>query len=275
MPELPEVETIVRELIASHIVGKQIVHAHVYWTRIIDTPTAENFVRLVKDQVIKKIERRGKYLVFTLSHEILLVHLRMTGKFEFVAKNSPVKKHEHVRLIFEDGTILRYEDPRKFGRWSLFKDAAEKMNKLGVEPLSPEFTLVVFQNLLQNRASQIKSFLLNQKYIVGLGNIYVDEALWEAKIHPQRLTNSLTDSEIKHLHKAIQKVLNAGIDNLGTSLGTGQGNYFSVSGKRGGHQHHLNVFRQNGKPCPLCGTIIVKTVLAQRGTHFCPQCQKK
>lgn len=273
MPELPEVETIVRELIASHLVGKQIVNAHVYWPRIVDTSSVEKFINQVQGQRIKKIGRRGKYIVFKLSEDTLLVHLRMTGKFEFISKNAPVEKHEHVRLIFNDGSVLRYEDPRKFGRWSLLKDASEKMDKLGLEPLSPEFTHEAFEGLLQNHSSQIKPFLLNQKYIAGIGNIYVDEALWEAKIHPQRLTKSLTAQEINRLHQAIQKVLNIGIKNLGTSLGTGQGNYFSVSGRRGGHQHHLNVFRQDGQACPRCGAAILKTTVAQRGTHFCPVCQ--
>ena len=274
MPELPEVETIVRELKASKLENKKIAKAYVYWPRIVDTSSPEDFVKKMKNQSIKKIERRGKYLVFTLNDYTLLVHLRMTGKFLFTTKEIPVDKHEHVRLVFNDGTVLRYEDPRKFGRWSLYKDATEKMNQLGLEPFSSEFTFSAFKSLLQKHSSKIKPFLLNQKYIAGLGNIYVDEALWEAKIHPLKSTSSLSDTEIKNLHKAIQKVLTIGINNLGTSLGQGKGNYFSVSGRRGGHQHHLNVFRQDGKTCARCGHQIIKTVVAQRGTHFCPECQK-
>lgn len=276
MPELPEVETIVRELISSDLIGKQIASAYVYWARIVETPSSEQLIRQLQNQRIQKVERRGKYLVFTLSsNETLLVHLRMTGKFEWIEKNAPVNKHEHVRLVFTDGTALRYQDPRKFGRWSLFEDVSEKMDKLGLEPLSSEFTAQALTRLLQNHSSRIKPFLLDQKYIAGLGNIYVDEALWEAKIHPQRQADSLTIQEIKRLHAAIQKVLNKGIKNQGTSLGTGQGNYFSVSGRRGGHQHQLKVFRQDGQACPRCGNAIVKIVVAQRGTHFCPICQKE
>jgi formamidopyrimidine-DNA glycosylase len=274
MPELPEVETIVRELIACKLENKKITKAYVYWPRIVDTSSSEDFVKKIQNQSIEKIERRGKYLVFTLNDYTLLVHLRMTGKFQFITKENAVDKHEHVRLIFNDGTVLRYEDPRKFGRWSLYQDATEKMSQLGLEPLSAAFTMQAFKNLLRKHSSQIKPFLLNQKHIAGLGNIYVDEALWEAKIHPLRATNSLSDNDIKNLHKAIQKVLNSGIDNLGTSLGNGKGNYFNVSGQRGGHQHHLNVFAQDGKTCARCGKLIMKTVVAQRGTHFCPQCQK-
>ena len=274
MPELPEVETIVRELNEALIIGKKIEKCHVYWHKIIDTSDAEEFTQKIEHQIIKKIERRGKYLVFTLSHYTLLVHLRMTGKFEILSPKAPVKKHEHVRLIFSDLTALRYEDTRKFGRWSLFEDATEKMSQLGLEPLSSSFTLGALEALLTKHSAQIKPFLLNQKHIAGLGNIYVDEALWEAKLHPQRSTQSLKKSEIKELHHAIQKVLQVGVKNLGTSLGTGQANYYSVSGRRGGHQHHLNVFRQNGRKCPRCQSVIVKTVVAQRGTHFCPTCQQ-
>lgn len=274
MPELPEVETIVRELKALSLVGKQIKEAQVFWERIVEAPQAKKFVQLLQNQIIDHIERRGKYLVFTLSDYTLLVHLRMTGKFEFISKNAPINKHEHVRLIFTDDSTLRYEDPRKFGRWSLIKDVKEKMSTLGLEPLSSDFTLEAFGGLLKNHSSKIKPFLLNQKYIAGLGNIYVDEALWEAKIHPQRLTNSLTLFETKQLHKAIIKVLTIAIKNLGTSLGTGKGNYLNVSGQSGGHQYHLNVFRQNGKACPRCKSRISRTIVAQRGTHFCPECQR-
>lgn len=275
MPELPEVETIVQELIASKIVGKQILQVHVHWNKIIETPGAEEFIQTIKNQAIQHLERRGKYLVFTLSMGVLFVHLRMTGKFELIEKKEPVAKHEHVRLIFSDGTCLRYLDPRKFGRWSYHQNSEKKMEQLGLEPLGSQFTLTAFKKLLLERHAKIKPFLLNQKYIAGLGNIYVDEALWEAKIHPLRLSHTLTDSEIKALHQAIQHVLKKGIENLGTSLGSGQGNYYSVSGKRGGHQYQLKVFRQEGKVCQRCGDKILKIVVGQRGTHLCPTCQKE
>lgn len=274
MPELPEVETIVRELNAAHLVEKKIEDAYIYWKKIVDTSTAEEFIQQIRKQSIKKITRRGKYLVFTLTQDTLLVHLRMTGRFEIVQKNTPVNKHEHVRLIFSDGTVLRYEDPRKFGRWSLFHDASEKINTLGLEPLSKEFSVEALKKLLNNRPTPIKAFLLNQKFIAGMGNIYVDEALWKAKIHPQTPAKSITGPEIRLLHHAIQDVLQAGIENLGTSLGTGKGNYYNVSGQRGGHQNHLNVFRKNNQKCSRCHSIILKIVLAQRGTHYCPTCQQ-
>lgn len=157
----------------------------------------------------------------------------------------------------------------------LAKEAAEKLGQLGLEPLSSEFTLPAFKKLLQSHSSQIKPFLLNQKHVAGIGNIYVDEALWQAKIYPQRLTDSLTEHEIRQLHQAIQETLKKGIENEGTSLGNGLGNYYSTSGRRGGHQHHLNVFRREGQACPRCKHTIKKIVVAQRGTHICPKCQKR
>lgn len=275
MPELPEVETIVRELLANQLIGKRISSISVHWERIVETPKVAQFIKDLQNETILDVKRRGKYIVFILSRSTLLVHLRMTGRFQFINKNMPINKNEHVRLTFSDGTGLRYEDPRKFGRWSLWTDATEKMNELGIEPLSTDFTVRTFKDILQTHSSQIKPFLLNQKYIAGLGNIYVDEALWEAKIHPQRLTNSLSHSETSLLHKAIINVLNRGIENLGTSLGTGKGNYVSVTGKRGGNQYQLKVFRQQGQKCSRCGHAIIKTVVAQRGTHLCPNCQKR
>lgn len=274
MPELPEVETIVSELQSSDIIGKKIIQAHIYWPRIVETPSSKEFVKKITGQCIINIERRGKYIVFHLSKSTLLVHLRMTGKFLFNEEKEPVDKHEHVRLILSEGTILSYQDTRKFGRWSLYDDATEKLGQLGLEPLSKAFTEKALEGLLQNHSSQIKPFLLNQRHLVGLGNIYVDESLWEAKIHPQRLTNSLSKSEVQILHRAIQHVLQVGVENQGTSLGKGKGNYFSVSGRRGGHQHKLQVFRQDGRECPRCHELIKKTVVAQRGTHYCPICQK-
>lgn len=170
--------------------------------------------------------------------------------------------------------ILHYDDQRKFGKWYLLNNPEPIFAKLGLEPLAEEFTLAAFKNAISKRSSPLKPFLLNQRYIVGLGNIYVDEALWEAKIAPTRRVNTLSSSEIKALHKAILHVLAEGIANMGTSLGSKQANYFSVSGRRGEHQKQLKVFRRDGLPCPRCHSKIIKIKLAQRGTHLCPSCQK-
>lgn len=275
MPELPEVETIVKDLKLAGLIGKKIVQAHIYWPRIIEAPAAQTFISKVEKQTIKNIRRRAKYIVIDLSHGTLLIHLRMTGKFNILSALAPPDKHEHVRLVFDDKTILSYLDPRKFGRWSWYEDPTEKLEQLGFEPLSKEFTLAALKKLIHQHSTQIKPFLLNQKYVAGLGNIYVDEALWRAKIHPQTLANELNENEIKHLHEAIKHVLEIGVKNQGTSLGLGKGNYFSVSGRRGGHQNHLKVFRRDGEACPRCQEIIKKIIVTQRGTHFCPRCQIK
>ena len=275
MPELPEVETITREMREAHLEGRSILRVRSFWEGVHAPHSAKKLNDMLAKQSITKISRRGKYIVITLSKNVLLIHLRMTGKFSILEHDEPPLKHEHIRLYLDDGRILRYEDQRKFGRWTLVEKSEEKLlSQLGLEPLSPEFTLEAFKKCLLGKRVRAKPFLLNQKYIAGMGNIYVDEALWEAKIHPQRLIGDLTEKEIKDLHKAIPKVLKKGIKNLGTSLGASRANYFSVSGRRGGNQYQLNVFRQQGLPCPICSTIVCKTKVSQRGTHFCPNCQK-
>jgi len=275
MPELPEVETIVQELCSAELIGKHIDKAVVYWHRSIAIPSCEEFPDQISGQTIQQIQRRGKFIVLTLTKDTLLIHLRMTGKI-LISNNSqePIHKHERVRLYLNDGRILRYEDQRKFGKWYLLLEPQETLKKLGVEPLSKEFTLEFLEKIIQKHSVSIKSFLLNQKFIAGLGNIYVDEALWLAQVHPLRKANSLNQLEKKALHFAIIQVLKIGIENTGTSLGKHRGNYMGTTGRQGSNQHALNVFRRDGEPCPRCQTTIAKIVVAQRGTHLCPFCQK-
>ena len=268
MPELPEVETIVRELNESHLADKKILDVTVFWNRTIAVPAVDQFLKTIKQQKILKIQRLGKYIVFQLSEGYLLVHLRMTGKFLF---NQP-DQHERLRLYLDDGRILYYADQRKFGRFSLVK-TLDQIGNVGIDPLTKAFTFDALKTILKGHSRQLKPFLLDQKYISGLGNIYVDEALWEAKLNPKRLSDTLSDKEIQALHIGIPKVLEKGVKNLGTSLGALRSNYFSVSGRRGGNQYGLNVFRRDGEPCPRCGHTIIKLKLAQRGTHICPHCQ--
>lgn len=270
MPELPEVETIVKELNLADLIGKKIVKAEVYWARSAEPSL---FSSEIKGQTILSIQRRGKYIVFSLNRDTLLVHLRMTGKF-FIKKGVPPTPHERIRLHLEDGRALCFEDQRKFGRFYLLEKPQEKLGQIGVEPLSPSFTRERLKELLQGRRSALKPLLLDQRLIAGLGNIYADEALWEAKLHPLTPADRLSSLEIAALHKAIQKVLRKGVENMGTTLGNAQANYYSVSGRKGRNQDQLNVFRQEGKPCPRCQTPIQKIRVAQRGTHFCPVCQK-
>lgn len=273
MPELPEVETVVKDLNKSLLIGVKISSVEVFWTRTIATLEISDFLKRIRNQTIERITRRGKFIVMTLTNYTLLVHLRMTGKFS-LSKGKEVTPHERVRVHLNDGRFLHYEDQRKFGKWYLVENPEDKFGLLGIEPLSKEFTLEAFQNILKKSTQQIKPFLLNQRHIVGLGNIYADEALWEAKIHPKRTVQSLKQKEIKELHQAIPKVLKLGIAHMGTSLGSKLANYFSVNGRRGGNQTQLKVFRRDGLLCSRCQTVVAKIKLAQRGTHFCPHCQK-
>lgn len=268
MPELPEVETIAFELNENQLIGKKILKSEVLFPRTIGSLSIDQFQKTVESQIILSIYRRGKYIVFQLSSGYLLVHLRMTGKFLFTLPSH----HERVRLYLDDGRILYYADQRKFGRFYLDKNL-DRIKNIGIDPLSKSFTFDVLKALLNNHSRLIKSFLLDQKYISGLGNIYVDEALWEAKIKPQRQTGQLSEEEIQALYIAIPKVVERGIKNLGTSLGSHRSNYFSVSGKRGGYQYKLNVFRRDGESCSRCGHTIIKLRVSQRGTHLCPNCQ--
>jgi formamidopyrimidine-DNA glycosylase len=273
MPELPEVETIVRELREAALIGIKIDKAIVFWDRSIANLISHQFCQKIASQSILGIERRGKFLVFKLTHDTLLVHLRMTGKFLIANQECEVHPHERVRLYLSDNRVLRYEDQRKFGKWYLTCHPEQYLDKLGLEPLSEEFTLKALKSCLKGCNRKIKPFLLDQHYIVGLGNIYVDEALWSAKIHPLRTIQTFTEEEIANLHQSIIKVLKRGVKNIGTSLGAARANYFSVSGRRGNNQQALEVFRREGLPCSRCQTIIQKIVVAQRGTHFCPNCQ--
>lgn len=273
MPELPEVETIVRELREASLIGLQIIKAIVFWDRSIANLNNDQFCRKIVSQVILDIQRRGKFLVFVLSHDTLLVHLRMTGKFLIANEERETHSHERIRLYLSDERILRYEDARKFGKWSLTSNPEEILGKLGLEPLSEDFTLHALERCLKGRNRQIKPFLLDQHQVAGLGNIYVDEALWKAKIHPLRTANTLTEREIGRLHQSIIEVLKKGIENTGTSLGAARANYFSVNGRRGSNQTALKVFRREGLACLRCNATIKKIVVGQRGTHFCPNCQ--
>jgi|688.fasta_scaffold13379_5 formamidopyrimidine-DNA glycosylase len=274
MPELPEVETIVRELNASHLIGLKIEEVNVFWERSIADPKAEEFASKLIHEKVLKISRRGKFIVFTLSHYTLLLHLRMTGKLSFSNDTKLRSSHERVQLKFNNGMVLHYEDQRKFGKWYLLEHPEAKLGSLGLEPLSKEFSLPTFKDILKKSSQQIKPFLLDQSHLVGLGNIYADEALWLAKIHPMRKVDSLSPSEIEALYHSIPEVLEQGIKHMGTSLGSKQANYFSVSGRRGGNQTQLKVFRREGLLCPRCQTLLIKITVAQRGTHLCPNCQK-
>ncbi len=275
MPELPEVQTIVNDLNAADLIGPIISEASVFWPRSIAQPSPTSFCRRIKGKQFTAIGRRGKYLVFDLTDGYtLLLHLRMSGRLHLVTAETPRVKHEHVILSFDDGRQLRFHDPRKFGRLNLIKDPAKILNRLGPEPLAPGFTTRIVGMLVRNRKRMLKPLLLDQTVIAGLGNIYVDEALWEARLHPCRLAATLSKAEIRALRLAIPRVLKRGLKNLGTSLGSGETNFYSVASRRGRNKDQLNVFRRTDLPCPRCQTGIERIIVGQRSTHICPKCQR-
>lgn len=273
MPELPEVETVVRDLRAHRLVGARIDTVVLRCSRIFGNDPAP-LLRAMPGRRIVQVGRRAKYIVIDLDDGArILVHLRMTGKLRILDGGTATDKHDHVELALDDGRRLIYNDTRKFGRFTLCTPTLNPLAPLGPEPLEPAFTLACFTRRLAGRKRAIKPLLLDQTVLAGLGNIYVDESLWLAGIHPERPANSLTPAERRALHRAIRKVLTAAVENNGTTLGGGQTNFYSVAGRRGRHADRLNVFRQDGSPCPRCAAILVRSVVAQRGTHFCPNCQ--
>ncbi len=275
MPELPEVQTIVNDLNGAKLIGITISGARVFWPRTVAEPSPRLFCRRIKGQQFTEIRRRGKYLVFEVTDgHTMLLHLRMSGRLHLVSADIPRNKHEHVILSFDDGRHLRFHDTRKFGRLHLLKDPKRILDRLGPEPLASGFTVKTLAERLKHRKRLLKPLLLDQTFIAGLGNIYVDEALWEAKLHPCRLAASLSTSEIKVLHRAIPRVLKRGLKNLGTSLGTGKGNFYSVGNRRGRNKDLLKVFRRTDLPCARCKSSIERIIVGQRSTHICRNCQK-
>ena len=270
MPELPEVETIVRGL-REPLVGRQFTSVRVGWENLVARPAVEEFERGLVGQRILGVKRRGKYLIFTLSGEgSLIIHLRMTGRLSVKNGDDELDKHDHLIFELDDGRELRFNNVRKLGRVYLVDDEDEIVGKLGPEPLDDDFTTADFAALLSRRRGMIKPLLLNQRLMAGIGNIYADEALFAARIHPERKADTLTASEIERLYHAIRPVLAQGIQNRGTTFS----DYLDAEGREGRNQEHLRVFRRTGQPCPRCGTPIERTVVGGRGTYFCPRCQK-
>lgn len=275
MPELPEVHTILQDLKQAGLIGQTIEHVEVFWDKIVHIPSVERFSKELHNQTILAIERRGKYLIFHLSnHSFLIVHLRMTGKLLLVYKGEKHSPHIRLKLNLSHNKQLLYHDTRKFGRWYLVKDLEEVLGHIGPEPLHSSFSLKSFSNRLKDRKRALKPLLLDQTFLAGLGNIYVDEALWEACLHPLQPANQLSQQEISRLYHSIRLVLQRGIDTQGTTLGSGRTNYYRLDGSKGHHQNLLNVFRRTGQSCPRCGHMIERLVVAQRSTHICPNCQR-
>jgi len=274
MPELPEVETVVRNLRQAGLENRRLRSVRVNWNRIITGCSARTFAARIKNRTILAIGRRGKFIIIRLSgNNTLLIHLRMTGQFTLTAPTAPRAGHAHIVLRLDDGRELRYLDTRKFGRWQLTCAPHLVLKRLGPEPLERTFRATEFAERLATHRRILKTLLLDQSFLAGLGNIYTDEALWEAGLHPQRRANTLQQAEAKALFMAIQKVLRQGIRSAGTSLGSGKSNFANLEGRRGRHQHQLRVYQQTGTPCPRCGTPIRRIIVGQRSTHICPVCQ--
>jgi formamidopyrimidine-DNA glycosylase len=270
MPEMPEVETIKRDL-WPRLVGRTITGVTVGWEGCVDRPSVRGFCDQVTGRRIENVGRRGKFLVLSLSGDrTLLVHLRMTGSLRIEDPADPWETHARLAFRLDNGEELRFVNVRKFGRIYLVNDPAEVLGDLGPEPLADEFTVDAFRALLANRRGMIKPLLLDQRFIAGLGNIYVDEALFRARIHPRRIARSLTSEEVSGLYDAIQEVLREAIADQGTS----RSDYVRPDGTEGTHQDRLLVSGKVGEPCPCCGTEIERLVVGGRGTYVCPHCQR-
>jgi formamidopyrimidine-DNA glycosylase len=274
MPELPEVETIARKL-RPELVGKSITKANLLWSRTLATPTPTKFKREIVGQEIKAVGRRAKYVHIHLSKYHLFVHLRMSGDLYIKEEKTIPEKHDRLILTLAPALdagapearkiSLVFNDTRKFGRVWLVRDPNEVIGSLGPEPLSDEFTPQILYHDLQSRHRQLKSLLLDQTFLAGMGNIYTDEALHMARLHPLAVSNSVNREQAQALWEAIRAVLQEGIRRNGASIDWVY---------RGGEfQNYFRVYDRKGQPCPVCGTAIERLVVGQRGTHVCPNCQ--
>lgn len=273
MPELPEVETMVRDL-APRVTGRRVVGVEAPFTGGVRYPEYPELVERLVGQQIAGITRRGKYAIFSLSSgDALILHRGMTGSV--LARPSGEPMEPWVRILFrlDDGTELRFQDSRKFGKVFLMEGTGAERplpwERMGPEPLAGEFTEKVLRERLAGRTALIKPLLLNQEIVAGLGNIYVDETLFLAGIHPERRAHTLSDQEIPRLHAAIRAVLGNAVEGRGTTFSA----YKDIEGRAGSYQRELNVFHRTGEPCPRCGAPIERSVVGGRGTHFCPRCQ--
>ncbi len=269
----------VDELKAAGMVGDTILAVKVLWPRSIAAPAPHAFCRQIVGRRVLGISRRAKYLVLSLSaNRYLLIHLRMSGRLilePMRRSNRPPIESPHVRVVFQmhDSGRLCFRDPRKFGRIHLLADPTTLLGRLGPEPLDPCFTAADLALRLAPRHRALKPLLLDQTFIAGLGNIYVDEALWEARLHPLQPASSLATREVQALLRAIRRVLRRGLARGGTRLGTGQGNFQSLLPRYENDTAALKVFRRSGNPCPRCGHPVLRSTVGQRGTHTCPRCQ--
>jgi formamidopyrimidine-DNA glycosylase len=264
MPELPEVETIARAL-KPELVGKTILSADLCWARTLATPSPIQFKKLIAGQKIVDVSRRAKYLVILLETYSFLIHLRMSGDLVVRAGKIKPEKHDRLLLYLSDQNYLVFNDTRKFGRVWLTNQPQKILDKLGPEPLEKEFTAQWLFQHLHARKRYLKPLLLDQTFVAGLGNIYTDECLHLAQLHPQTASNNITQKQAGTLHRAIRSVLKEGIRRNGASI--------DWVYRGGDYQNYFRVYDREGSPCSVCGTTIIKFSVGQRGTHICPNCQ--
>ena len=273
MPELPEVETI-KNTLKQFVIGKTIKKVTVYWPKIIKEPDREQFKNLLIDQTIIDIHRRGKFLLFELEDYMLISHLRMEGKYSVHSKDEPIKKHTHVIFSFTEQKELRYNDVRKFGTMHLVTKGEEYLRKplvqLGPDPFDEQFTFDYLYHKLKRTSRVIKTVLLDQTVLAGLGNIYVDETLFKAGVHPLKKANKLTKKEVNAIRSQAIETLAEACRQGGTTIRS----YVNGQGEMGMFQQELYVYGQENEPCKKCGKPIIKMKVGGRGTHVCNGCQK-
>ena len=271
MPELPEVET-VKNTLKQQVLNKTIKSVEVLWN-LIDYPTVEEFKKQIINQTIIDIKRKGKWLMFELNDYYLLSHLRMEGKYHIRKKGDSIGKHEHIIFTFNDNSELRYNDTRKFGKFHLIeKDKVYNMkplNELGLEPWDNNLDIDYLKDKYNNKRLPIKTVLLDQSIITGIGNIYADEILFLSHINPLKKCNELSDIELNNIIKYTKEVLESAIKLGGTTIRS----YESSEGVHGKFQNNLHVHNHEKDKCPNCNTIIIKTKINGRGTYYCPNCQ--
>jgi len=273
MPELPEVET-VKEQLKKRLIGRKIINIDIYYTDMIETPSVYEFEKRILNQTIIDIKRRGKWLMFELDNYYLLSHLRMEGKYFFKTKDDYIDKHEHVILTLDNKEQLRYRDTRKFGRMHLVeKDKAYDvvpLKDLGLEPWDELLTIEYLKERYKKKSIPIKTTLLDQSIIVGIGNIYANEILYLSKINPYKPTKELSDIDIQNIIDNTKLVLDKAIKLGGSTIKS----YTSVDGMDGRFQNELLVHSKENSICPSCQNKIIKTFIGGRGTYYCPNCQR-
>lgn len=270
MPELPEVQTIL-DALAPLILQQEISDVSALWPPVVDRPERSLFRAWMQGRRVATVSRRGKYMLFHLDDERwLIMHLRMTGKVRVTPAGAPLRPHDRLIFHLANAQEWRFEDQRKFGRVYLVEDADEVVGKLGPEPLSDAFDSDYLARRLARRTAPIKSLLLDQRIVAGIGNIYADESLFRARLHPLRPGGSLTAAELERLVAAVKAILQQALAQMGTTLR----DYRRPDGSVGDFQNSLQVFRRTNEPCPSCGAPIQRIVVGGRSTHFCPREQR-